>query len=672
VIDFAASLTMENDVVTDDHAFADGGSGQPGGIARGGGIEVSEHGTLSLTNVTVSENSAAANGGSGGAGGIAFGGGIAALERSTMHTSNVTLSQNFATATGGNGASGGIAEGGGLAVREGSLQVSTLSAVENTATAVGGSGGGVTNGGIARGGGMYAIELETPVLESSTFSGNLADASGGPGTAESAGGSASGGGLELEVEGPPGGKVGALTFNGNVALAGAGASPGAHGGFANGGGAHIESEKTLSVVNSTFVGNAARAPGAPGVEGRAFGGGLAAEGVKELLSIAFDTFDANSVEGPSPSTGGGDFESEGNIVAGDLIVNAGVGPAGRENCIGTIESRGFNLDSRDQCSFHGEGDHVNSDPLLGPLQNNGGPVTTEALKPGSPAIESGSTIECSGPDARGVVRPVGPHCDIGAFEVALPTATSAAATGVFAMGATLNGTFVNPDVLGGTLEFQYGTSTSYGSLAGVGSLAAAPAATPGVLPARPTVPLAATLSGLTPNTTYHFRAVAINPEGTTFGADETFTTPTPLKAPPLVPPHISKLSITPSSLHVEPGKGASTSSSHKKRGATISYTDSQFALAKFTVQAPRKGFRAGKLCTAKPPRHHKGPVKHCTRFVTVGAFTHADKPVAVKLHFTGRVNGKPLQVGRYRLLVVARNPRGESSKPVSAEFRVIP
>jgi hypothetical protein len=79
----------------------------------------------------------------------------------------------------------------------------------------------------------------------------------------------------------------------------------------------------------------------------------------------------------------------------------------------------------------------------------------------------------------------------------------------------------------------------------------------------------------------------------------------------------------------------------------------------------------GKACKAKPPRRHKGRLRRCALFVRVGGFTHADVAGRVKLHFTGRVNRKPLALGRYRLVAVARNAAGKTSRPLSLEFRVI-
>lgn len=61
--------------------------------------------------------------------------------------------------------------------------------------------------------------------------------------------------------------------------------------------------------------------------------------------------------------------------------------------------------------------NLTADPLLGPLQDNGGFTLTQAPGPGSPAVDAGDPANCSGVDQRGVARPQGPRCDIGAVEV---------------------------------------------------------------------------------------------------------------------------------------------------------------------------------------------------------------------------------------------------------------
>ncbi|HEU4665822.1 MAG TPA: choice-of-anchor Q domain-containing protein [Dokdonella sp.] len=64
-------------------------------------------------------------------------------------------------------------------------------------------------------------------------------------------------------------------------------------------------------------------------------------------------------------------------------------------------------------------DTITTDPLLMPLADNGGPVATHALRPGSPAIDHGDNFLSLTYDARdaGFDRVVGAAADIGAYEV---------------------------------------------------------------------------------------------------------------------------------------------------------------------------------------------------------------------------------------------------------------
>jgi hypothetical protein len=100
---------------------------------------------------------------------------------------------------------------------------------------------------------------------------------------------------------------------------------------------------------------------------------------------------------------------------------------GGPNCYGfaATSDGGYNLDAGTSCGFSTANNSLsNTDPLLEPagLQNNGGPTQTIALQPGSSAIDAipsavngcGTTVTT---DQRGVSRPQGPGCDIGAFEL---------------------------------------------------------------------------------------------------------------------------------------------------------------------------------------------------------------------------------------------------------------
>lgn len=81
---------------------------------------------------------------------------------------------------------------------------------------------------------------------------------------------------------------------------------------------------------------------------------------------------------------------------------------------GPIDVGARNLESDNSCGALA----FTASPLLGPLQDNGGATPTHALLPGSPAIDAGSTAGCPATDQRGVTRPKGLFCDIGAFEKA--------------------------------------------------------------------------------------------------------------------------------------------------------------------------------------------------------------------------------------------------------------
>jgi hypothetical protein len=98
------------------------------------------------------------------------------------------------------------------------------------------------------------------------------------------------------------------------------------------------------------------------------------------------------------------------------------------NSGGTVTSHGYNLSSDDAGAYlTGPGDQINTDPLLGPLQDNGGPTLTHALLQDSPAIDTGDPNFTPPPffDQRavGFDRVVNSRIDEGSFEVQGPTPT---------------------------------------------------------------------------------------------------------------------------------------------------------------------------------------------------------------------------------------------------------
>src|SRR5262249_5339053 len=145
------------------------------------------------------------------------------------------------------------------------------------------------------------------------------------------------------------------------------------------------------------------------------------------------------------------------------------------------------------------GTPLSADPLLGTLQNNGGPTQTMVPSATSPAIDAGDP-DCTDPagapiatDQRGVLRPGGTACDIGAVELARVHPVTGQATAVGTTTATLGGTVTNPDSSAGIGEFQFGTTLAYRATTTAQTV---PAATAGA-------PLSAAISGLLPGTTYH-------------------------------------------------------------------------------------------------------------------------------------------------------------------------
>ncbi|HEV8417600.1 MAG TPA: right-handed parallel beta-helix repeat-containing protein [Candidatus Udaeobacter sp.] len=228
------------------------------------------------------------------------------------------------------------------------------------------------------------------------------------------------------VGGPGGGifNVGAAiitssTISGNFS---GGGSPGPQFGPGFGGG--ISNGGTLTISNSTISGNSAltinQAPGC--------GGGIGNSG---SLHIANSTISGNSA-----INGGAICNNAAPLEMANSILNAGDVGQNIFNDGGTITSLGYNLSSDNGGGYlNGPGDQTNTNPILGPLQNNGGPTQTHRPYPQSPAIDAGDPNFTPPPfyDQRGpgFDRVVNGRIDIGSFEVQegkppLPTPTSTA------------------------------------------------------------------------------------------------------------------------------------------------------------------------------------------------------------------------------------------------------
>lgn len=122
-----------------------------------------------------------------------------------------------------------------------------------------------------------------------------------------------------------------------------------------------------------------------------------------------------------------------------LFSNSIIADNSPSDCSGVASgaSEGFNIASDDSCPLIGPGDDSSTDPLLGPLADNGGPTLTRLPDPLSPAVDEG---QCLFPnDQRGVLRPQGAACDRGAVERGPEDATTTTTTSTVTTTTTLPG-----------------------------------------------------------------------------------------------------------------------------------------------------------------------------------------------------------------------------------------
>jgi hypothetical protein len=304
------------------------------------------------------------------------------------------------------------AAGGGILDDSGALTIMNCVVTNNEAKGLTTTSGG---GGTGYGGGIFDNAESDPLtIINSTISNNKAVGGTGPGFP----GTGEGGGVyvyfsQLAIQNS--------TFSGNQALGG----NGEFGGRGEGGGLFfVADDNAYSVSNSTFSGNTAtggvsvgQGSAGNGYGGAIFNNGSAREGIAPNR-ITNTTIANNQANGGSAQTsagyGGGIYNDYGGEVGiGSTIIaknttNGGVGSGQdvfdtRNEPNQVITSLGFNLIGDDD---QPSGDFTNGvnhdqvggngnpviDPLLGPLQNNGGPTDTLALVLGSPAIDQGSNM----------------------------------------------------------------------------------------------------------------------------------------------------------------------------------------------------------------------------------------------------------------------------------------
>lgn len=323
------------------------------GTSTGGGIV--NHGSLTLADVAVVDNAVVTD-----PSGFAFGGGI--YNTGSLILQNVRIIRNRA---GGRRTS--TAQGGGL-WNSGTLLASGTTIERNRARgAPAAPGGGVFNVGM--------IELSDVIIRRNRS------------VSRDAGGSGGGG-----IYAPGNGSLARVALVGNRAGVGGG----------------IFSLANLEMTNVTIARNGARQ----------FTGGLYFTGPTATLTNV--TLTDNRVRFPvaTPSQASNLYVAPTSEVTLQNSIISGRSPV--PDCGGsppfTIQSAGHNIEDSTSCGFLSVGDHQSTDPMLGPLRDNGGGTLTSALLAGSPAIDAGNIVACPPTDQRGVSRPQGAACDVGAYE----------------------------------------------------------------------------------------------------------------------------------------------------------------------------------------------------------------------------------------------------------------
>jgi hypothetical protein len=336
----------------------------------GGGL-LNDHATTTIVNCSLTSNGSWYRGGAIDNGGVGGSGSLTIL--------NSTLSGNFAGRISSGGGWGGAIynEAGCMLTIIGSTITNNTAPISNFS---GGSGGGIFNDG-------------TLEISNSTISNNAAGLSGG--------GIGSYGTMTATDSTISGNRVG--FYEPYVGIGGG-----------------IYASGTLTITNSTISGNYAN--------GSTFKGGGDGGGIWHYgsLDIRNSTLSANGASVQGGSISGGSFQ------IGNTILNRGT----PQNIFtgGSVTSYGYNVCNDDGGGYlNGPGDQINTDPMLGALQNNGGPTFTHALLPGSPAIDAGDPKFTPPPfyDQRGpdFWRVRNGRIDVGSFEVqagATPTPTPTA------------------------------------------------------------------------------------------------------------------------------------------------------------------------------------------------------------------------------------------------------
>lgn len=190
----------------------------------------------------------------------------------------------------------------------------------------------------------------------------------------------------------------------------------------------------VTLINTTVSGNTAGAEGAGGIFSWLSGATLTL--INSTVSGNTGSYYAGGIRNSSGATltvvnstvsGNQDINNGPGGITSDTInpslKNTIVANNSPSDCGGVMTTMGHNIAGDASCGLAGTGDLNSTDPMLGPLADNGGPTHTHALLPGSPAIDAVPIADCTDSygntitmDQRGVSRPHGTACDIGSYE----------------------------------------------------------------------------------------------------------------------------------------------------------------------------------------------------------------------------------------------------------------
>jgi FG-GAP-like repeat/FG-GAP repeat len=379
----------------------------------GGGV-LNDHATLTLNNCAVQNNQAR------------YGGGVyndSLNGSATLNIFSTIVSGNLADGSGSSAFGGGICTigaGANLTITNSTVSGNVSNSADSIACS--GFGGGIHNSGDPAS--MQFLDGGTVTITNSVVRNNSAGQGSGPPSPFPCG---YGGGISNY--GPM--SITNSTISGNTA--------GLHGGGID------HSHGTLTMSNSTVSANSAT--GINGGQPEGWGGGIA-NGY--MMTITNSTISGNSstfsgggvghgiftkithstISGNTANQGGGIASSPGescstcHLEIQNTILQSGATGANifMFNNTGTATSLGYNLSSDDGSGvLTAAGDRINTDPMLGPLQNNGGPTFTHDLLAGSPAIDAGDPNFTPPPlyDQRGpgYDRVVNGRIDVGSLEV---------------------------------------------------------------------------------------------------------------------------------------------------------------------------------------------------------------------------------------------------------------